>query len=250
MELFDADCFVGRWPTARHQCLDLPGLREEMARLGISRALVRHTWSWWHDPKEGNEALLRQIYSEADLRPCLAATSLLGEEMGGLDSYLALLKQANAGAVCLFPRSHSYTLAPWSVGSLLDALQGIAMPLMLEMEETSWTEVQATLRDWPRLPVIVTRSGYRVLRNLLPLLRAHRNLYVDIAYLADNEALERIASSVGCERLLFGTGTPQVDGAGAVARLAYSGLSDNDKDMVASGNLDRLLSGIGFAQRA
>ena len=249
MELFDVNCFVGRWPTARYACPDLPGLQAEMARLGIARALVRHTWSWWHDPQAGNEALLREIAAAPNLRPCLAATSLLSEELHGLDSFLSLVEEANAGAVCLFPRSHSYTLAPWAIGGLLDALQRINMPLMLEMEETSWPEVQAILRDWPRLPIIVTRTGYRILRNLLPLLRAYRNLYVDIAYLADNEALECIAASVGVERLLFGTGTPRVDGGGAVARLTYSGLSDAQKEMVAFRNLDRLLAGISFFQR-
>ncbi len=110
------------------------------------------------------------------------------------------------------------------------------------MQETNWDEIAALLAGWPALPVVVTRTGYRVLRFLLPLLRRYPNLHVDTAYLGDNLALEHIVDAYGAGRILFGTGTPQVDGAGAVARVTMSALSDDHKQQIAAGNAQRLLA--------
>jgi len=246
MNLFDVNCFTGRWPTEHLGCTSVSDLQAEMARLGIHQALVRHTWGWWYDPMEGNRLLCSLLESTYDLRPCLAASPLIQEELGSVDSFLRRLQEANAGAVCLYPRSQNFSLTPQSSGTLLEALQAMSMPLLLEAEETSWTEVQSLTSNWPHLPVVVTRTGYRILRQVLPLLRSQENLLLDIAYLADNGAVEYIASSIGADRLLFGTGTPRTDGSGALARLTYCGLSDGEKEMIAAGNLERLLCAIRF----
>mgnify|MGYP005849745157 CR=1 FL=1 len=244
MDLHDVNCFVGRWPTESLGCSTIPDLQREMDRLGIGRALVRHTWGWWHDPAEANVVLRSQLADIEHLRPCLAATPLMEEEFGGIDAFLRGLQQAAAASVCLYPRSQSFSLSPASIGQLMEALQAVRMPLLLEMEEVSWADIDSLATNWPRLPIVLVRTGYRLMRQLLPLLRSHASLFVDTAYLADNQALECIAGSVGPERILFGTGTPRTDGSGSVARLAYSDLSDEQRELVASGNLDRLLAGI------
>lgn len=247
MDLFDANCFVGRWTTEAFGCADTSALECEMQRLGISRGLVRHSWGWVHDPFEGNEALATVLAGHANLTPCLAAGPLVEEEFGGVEALLRQAQQVGAGAVALYPKSHSYSLEPWCSGYLLEALQSAALPVLLELEETSWSDVAATLANWPRLPLVVTRPGYRVLRNLLPLMRRYESLYVDTSYLGDNEALEVIVGQVGAGRVLFGTGTPRTDGGGALARLTYSALGDADKELVAGGNLDRLIAGVRLA---
>lgn len=247
MDLFDANCFVGRWTTDASGCADTSALEREMQRLGITRALVRHSWGWVHDPAEGNDELARVLAGRHGLTPCLAAGPLVEEEFGGVEALLRRAHDLGAGALCLYPKSHSYSLQPWCSGFLLEAVQGANMPVLIELEETSWPEVAAALSSWPRLPLVVTRPSYRILRSLLPLMRAHDNLYVDTSYLGDNEALEVIAAQVGAEHILFGTGTPRTDGSGSLARLTYSSLSDADKELVAGGNLERLIAGVRLA---
>jgi hypothetical protein len=247
MDLYDADCFVGRWPTAQRYTDDVPALGSHMERLGIGRALVRHTWGWHYDATAGNERLLAELAGHSELRPCLAVSPLLQEEMGGLQALLDRLGTAQAGAICLYPRSQSFSLAPWSCGALLEAMQAIAMPVILECEEVGWDSLGELLANWPRLPVILANTGYRVLRYLLPLLRRHANLHVSIAYLGDNQAIEAIGRECGFSQLLFGTGTPRIDGGGTIARLAYSQVSEENRAAIASGNLERLLAGIHYA---
>lgn len=247
MDLFDVNCFLGRWPTEASLTPDVAALRHELDRIGVHGALVRHTWGWWYDPAEGNRALLQALEGHPELRPCLAATPL-PEDLSGLDCFLAKLRDSRAGAVCLYPQAQRFSLSSPFAGDLLDALAGISVPVVLELQETSWDAIQEVLAGWPGLPLVIVRAGYRILRYVLPLLRAHPNLYLDIAYLADNLAIEHIAVTVGPERLLFGTGTPKLDGAGALARLMYSTIPDHQKELIASGNARRLLEGIRFPQ--
>ncbi|NPV08826.1 MAG: amidohydrolase family protein [Anaerolineae bacterium] len=249
MDLFDVNCFLGRWPTEASLTPDVETLRQELDRIGVRGALVRHTWGWWYDPIEGNQALLRALEGHPELRPCLAAAPL-PEDVGGLDRFLAHLGDSRAGAVCLYPQAQRFSLSRPFAGDLLDALAGASVPVLLQLQETSWEAIQEVLVGWPGLPLVVARGGYRILRYLMPLLQTYPNLYVDIAYLADNLAIEHITTTVGPERLLFGTGTPLVDGAGSLARLMYSTISDSDKELIASGNARRLLAGVRLPQAA
>jgi len=229
------------WTSQGYATVDADSLAEEMRRLGVGRALVRHTWGWLYDPREGNRKLLEDIRGREGWFPCFAA-SPLPEDIGALDDFLALMRHRGGAAVSLYPHSQHFSLSRWGAGELLDALSGARIPLLLELQETTWEEVADVLAGWPALPVVVTRTGYRVLRYLLPLLRRYPNLHVDTAYLGDNLALEYLVGSFGAERILFGTGTPQVDGAGAVARISMSSLSDQDKQQIAAGNAERLLA--------
>ncbi len=244
MDLFDVNCFIGRWTTESHACPDIAGLRREMDRLGIGRTLVRHTWGWWYDPKVGNDALCAALAGREDMIPCLAATPLLDQDLGGLGAFMDQVEQSGAGAVCLYPRSQNFSLSPWSAVPLMEALATRSLPVLLEADQITWEGLHPVLCNFPRVNFIVTRTGYRILRYVLPLLRACPNLHLDIAYFADNQAVEAVASAVGPERLLFGTGTPRVDGAGAVSRLAYSTIAEADRKLIASGNLERLIGGI------
>ncbi|NLT43857.1 MAG: amidohydrolase family protein [Anaerolineae bacterium] len=241
MRLFDINCFVGGWTTESYPIADAGTLADEMARLGIEGALVRHSWGWLHDPAEGNAALLGEIAGHHQWRPCLAATPL-PEDMGALDHFLASVRRSAAGAVTLYPASQHFSLTRWGAGELLDALAAWRLPVLLEYQEITWPSLAEVLAGWPALPVVVTRTGYRILRNLLPMLRTYPNLYVDMAYLGDNLALEHISQHYGAERVLFGTGTPRVDGAGSVARLAMSTLPDEQKQQIGAGNAERLLA--------
>jgi hypothetical protein len=243
MFLFDANCHVGPWPQHPYQPRTVPELLEEMQRLGIAKALVRHTWGWWYDPRAGNTALEEELRGRPQLLPCLAVSPLLAHEMGGEDSFLEAMRRSGARAVCLYPGAQHFVLARWCAGRLLDLLQERRIPVLLEKEEVSWAELYALASDWPLLRIVVLRTGYRILRQCLPLLQSTEHVYLDISYLADNEALEVICAAVGSGRLVFGTGTPRVDGAGAVARLAYAGLGEREKELIAAGNLEALLAG-------
>src|SRR5262249_17503591 len=96
---------------------------------------------------------------------------------------------------------------------------------------------------YPDLPVVLTRCGYRADRYLFPLWEAHRNLYVETSGYVVHAALARVAGRFGPERLLFGTGLPDVAPGAAVLFLVRSGLSPAGGRRGGGGTLGALREG-------
>ena len=87
--------------------------------------------------------------------------------------------------------------------------------------------------------------GYRSQRMLVPLMKVFPNVYLAVGSpYSVHLGLESMAGRVAAERLLFGTGFPDSEPMASITMLAYSELSDADKQRVGAGNLDRLMGGI------
>src|SRR5437870_13716523 len=65
MELWDANCMLGRWPSALLLFHDVAGLLARMDELGIARAAVSHTECLHFDPAAGNAELMRLLAQAA-----------------------------------------------------------------------------------------------------------------------------------------------------------------------------------------
>jgi predicted TIM-barrel fold metal-dependent hydrolase len=68
------------------------------------------------------------------------------------------------------------------------------------------------------------------------------NIYFDISFFGVFRQLEDIVSRFGSSRLLFGTNMPFFEPGRSIALLNYSGISQSDREAVAYGNAERLVS--------
>ncbi len=226
-----------------------------MDRLGIGRALVCHTLTWQDSPANGNRRLMQEIVGLPRLEPCWVV--LPGEaenEPGGISGLCDAMAAEGVRAVRLCPRDHVYPLADWMAGSLLAALnerqylllidqdQVILATGLFDVDPAGWRSVAWLCQSFPALSVVLTRVGYRGLRVLLPLMAECPNLHLDLSYFATHQGVEEIASKFGPERLLSATGPPLADAGGALARLYYAGVTEEQRALIAHGNLERLLA--------
>jgi hypothetical protein len=239
---FDVHCTLGRWAEGGPTLADVPALLADLDRLGLQRALVRHTLGGHYDAAYGNALLLEELAGATErLVPCWTALPFVTGELGPREAWLAALRAADVRAVCVYPASHGYPLTPPFADSLLGPLAERCALLLVEVAETTWEHLQTVLAAYPRLRVVVLATGYRVLRPLYALLECHENLYVDTSTLSNFRALEDIAARFGAGRLLFGSGEPRNEGAGTVTALHYAAFSEEERGAVAGGNLARLL---------
>ena len=143
------------------------------------------------------------------------------------------------------PRQDYWSLAPWCCDRLFTALQTRRLPVLCQTSELSYEDVAALAERYPTLPLIIIGADYRSQRILLPLLEACSNVYLSIGsnYIVQR-GIEQCVETVGARRLLFGTGYPDVDMAGHISQLMYADISDDEKRLIGSGNLDRLIQGV------
>lgn len=248
MVLYDANCAVGTWPTDRPVYETVDELLAEMARLGIDRALVSHTLGRHYAPPQANHLLMQELEGHDRLSPCWTLLPASCGEMGTLAELLEELAVAGVRAVRLYPRDHSYTLDDWQCGDLLAALSQRRYVVLLDLDQTNWSEVERVCRTYPGLSLVLTQTGYRQLRPLCAALACCPNLYVDLSNLTTFLGVEEVLARYGSSRLLFGTGLPVGDPGGPIARVLYTDAPQVDLEAMAHGNLEHLLSRVKFTQ--
>ncbi len=244
MRFFDCNCSIGR--IGYPHLLDIPdvsGLRREMKTAGIEEALVYHVLARDGHPPLGNTLLLEEIKGQAGLYPVWVLLPHHTGEMPPPERLLEEMKSKGVRAARVYPGRlhHSFTLAEWSSGELLTALETARLPLILDIEIVTWEEVHSLLQKYPQLPIVLANFTYRHNRFLYPLWERFDSLYIEISRFMGGGAIEDAVRRFGSRRILFGTNMPHYTGTAAVARLTYADISWDDKKAIAADNLDRIL---------
>jgi len=246
MSYWDVNCLVGRWPSADLAYHDLAGLLTRMDQLGIARALVGHTHSLTFDPTAGNATLVAQLAAaspevRARLWPVWSVVPPVTGEQGTLSELGAQLAQHSVRAVRLYPRDHNYSLGTLEAAELLAGLAALPVIALIDLEQTTWEELDRVAGAHPTLPIVACHVGYRGLRRLVGVLARRPNLHLDLSFFSTHQGLEWLVERIGANQILFGTHAPVADGGGAVTRLKLSHLSAAQQAAIGAGNLQRLL---------
>lgn len=237
----DCNARIGRWSNPQpEQFTDTGGLLAAWDRVGIEGGLAHHAWAWEWSPARGNDVLLEVIEPHGAIRPCFVALPHATREIEPVLRFARTVSSAG-GAVRIFPGRHGWSPRDWCAGALFDGLAAAAVPTLIDLPEADWDAIAGILASHPRLPLVVLESFYRIDRVLYPLMERHENLYLEANTYGAFMGIESIVERFGADRLIFGTGLPNLEAGGPMALVAYAQISDEDKAMIAGGNLLRLL---------
>lgn len=244
LKFFDCNCSVGRVVHPQlNDSFEAADLRHEMDIAGVEEALVFHTMARDAGPSLGNGLLGEALRGVKGLH---SAWVVLPHHTGEMPPPKKLLKEmAKNGvkAVRMYPTKdyHSFSLAEWSCGKLLSALEEARVPLMLDIEIVWWEAVQSILERHPKLPLIVTNVGYRHNRFSYPLFDRYDNLYVETSRYYGAGNFEDVVERFGNHKIVFGTNMPLLTGTAAVSMLTYADIPAKAKEAIAGGTLRKLL---------
>jgi predicted TIM-barrel fold metal-dependent hydrolase len=243
LEFFDCNCIVGPLGAIHPEAnVSIEELRSRMRELGIRRLLVTHSYSIEYDPTAGNQAVSEVCQGTGDLVPCyVLVPPATHEQPPPGDGLLTYLRQGGARAVRLDPKTHSFGLGELWCGEIFACLSEAGVPVFVDFDQTNWIEVDSVLRDHPGLELVILRAGYRIDRWVYPLLERHPGLHLEVSWYHAFGGIEALTNRFGADRLLFGTGAPFWEPAGAIGLITYADLPEEDKALIASGNLERLL---------
>jgi predicted TIM-barrel fold metal-dependent hydrolase len=74
-----------------------------------------------------------------------------------------------------------------------------------------------------------------------PLIESYPNVHFEISEYTLDGGIESFVQKYTAERMLFGTGFPAFEHGGPMLALRHSEISDEDKELIAHGNLENLL---------
>ena len=241
---FDSNCSVGR-RDAPPQCSlrTTEEMKKSMDICNITRALAYDVAGLEFHPTVGNQEICALNRREQRIYPMwLAMPNYTGEFMDP-EELLREMEKNGVHAVKLFPKYNvnTFSLSDWNSGELLNALESAGYPIFIDLNQTDWDTIHSVCKRYPHLNVVVTDVYYRHARYFYPLLKTFDNLYIETSRLKFYLSIEDICRKISAEKLIFGTGMGIFDPGPAVAMILYADISDTEKELIASKNLERLL---------
>ena len=244
--LFDCQCGFGGAGKGSTAIVSAQELADEMRRVGISRSLARIIPEDYEtDVATSNAKLYAACEGVSCLVPCPVVFPGVGPDRALEEGRVDECIRGGAGAVWLRPQLDYWLLAEWASGKLFGVLEERRLPTMCLERMIGFELVAGVAKRYPKLPIILVEASYRSQRTLIALMEAFSNIYFSIgAAYTVHKGIEQLVETVGPERLLFGTGFPAAEPAAAIAQLMYADISEEEKQLVGSLNLERLTGGI------
>lgn len=246
IDLFDVQAGFGGAAPGAAGAFSPEALAAELARHRIGRALVRITPEGLDtDVERSNARLADACRAHPELVPCPVVVPATGYDLAPEAEQADTAVRAGAAAVVIRPGPDSWMIADWLSDRLFRALADRHLPVVCLLRLVPIDQVAALARRFPALPVILAEVHYRQQQVLLPLLEAFPNVYLSTGnnYIVSG-GIEQAVATVGAERLLFGTGLPDSEAAGAISYLAYAKVSGEERQLIGAGNMRRLAGAI------
>jgi predicted TIM-barrel fold metal-dependent hydrolase len=240
--LFDVNAQFG---CGARQTPDFPRAADLVAHLdylGIDRALAYHATARDLDGYFGNRELLQEIQSTPGaaqrLVPAFVVEASDYYKEGAMDFYAEQLRSGRVKALRVF----AYLT---HVERLIAPLAQYRPVVLFSFQDSGAGQAEADAivklaREFKEVSVICTNVMWVHYSLLLDTMQKSPNILADTSWLHVRDSIPLLVRQFGAERVVFGTGSRAHYGA-AVAALAHVAISAIDRELIAHGNLERLL---------
>ncbi len=241
-QLFAVNPFIGRSLTNEGDFPAPEDLLEHLDYLGIDRCLVSSMTARDYAPAYGNRELLEAIAPYRDrLYPCLLLTPAACYE----DGEIAFFRQQLAGGnralrLCMKEMRFQMRDVERAISLLADLHPVLFFDTPFNSDFLDMHDVADIATRYPDVTFVCTQQMWGRFQTTLDLMWRCPNVMLDISWLHMCDTIEMVTRDFGENRLVFGIGTKSQYGA-AIAALAHSRITDEQREKVAHGNLERVL---------
>lgn len=246
LNFYDCNCSIGmRGILNPGSFYKVEELERKMKHYGIGKALVYHSMAKEYSPSVGNRLLLEEIKNHPALSPVWVVMHHHTQEFLKPDELIRAMTEYGIKAVRMFPGQYeqNFSIAKWNCDELFTILQEYHIPVMIGLDSIEWNDLYNLLSNYPKLNLIIIEADYRIDRNLYSMLKKFDNLHIEIMGYKVHSGIEEICKNFGANRLIFGSGMPVFSGS-AVCMVNYARISEEEKRLISSGNLEKLLGGV------
>jgi len=245
IKLFNVNGCIGHSAYETPEFTRLSDFIRHLDYLEIDRSLVWHVEARDVNPARGNRRLLKEIdeggYGDR-LMPAFVITPACYYEYGTLAFLKESMSSGRVRALRIIPDVSRFQIR--EIERILAELAAFE-PLVLWDCPTFTSEFY--VRDFeylagkfPAISFAITQKMWPGFGSVLDLMWRRPNIYVDTSWLHMRATIELLKDNFGAGRVLFGIGYKSHYGA-AVAALAHAQIKPEAKELIAHGNIERLL---------
>ena len=139
------------------------------------------------------------------------------------------------------PVQDASPFTPWMFGWMFDVLVETKTPLLVSLQELDLRDAAAVKEAYPDLRLVITNTTQWMNRQYIRFAQHFSEVYFDTSNIIEYYGIENIANLLGAERILFGTYMPEKEPYDKVFQLLYCELSEEQKQLIAHGNFERLV---------
>ncbi|MFA6292431.1 MAG: amidohydrolase family protein [Victivallales bacterium] len=249
MKIFDINTSVGHWPFRKLENNSIGELRGKLESHEISGAAVANVNGLFYmNCHDANIELHEWLKGYADyftgiatVNPCYAKW-----DKDLRDS----VQKFKFRGVRLVPLYHDYTLGSASADEAAVLAASLDIPVfipyrIIDIRQRHWMDTEKTVgfeqiydfcMKHPETKIVYTESSASADdfkgRGKCP------NLFIEISRMRSSfgQQISKLASAIGNDHLLFGSGSPFKEISPALLKLAHADLNRNEKKAIASGN--------------
>lgn len=255
--IFDVNMYLGSYPFRKISNTTAPELVALMDKFGVDKGCVATlNGIFYHDVMDGNYEVLEQIRGYEDrLVPFAVINPVYAEAKNDL---IKCVEELGFKGIRLHPKHHFYKLTDPECVDLLKYCgeKKIPVHIPLQIEDlrqahkldvntmVSVAEIHEAAKLVPEATIILSNA---YLHAYAPAMKDVSNVYYDIGRI-DNlyqTTFNMVLNAAGIDHIVFGTGAPTnyigVDLIKLMTLKETNGMSEEDVEKIASGNLCRIL---------
>lgn len=245
MDFFDVNLQIGR-PSIRQfgAVSTVSELFNELDGTGITRGVVWHIAQRECGPDTGNAMISNAIAGDDRACGCWTILPPISDANIMTADFIDRMQKENIVALRAFPDANRFQLSRIAFGAFLDDISERGIPLLMSfLFGMEWPAIYQLLQEYPKLTVVLCDLGlWGQDRQSWPLVDKYPNVYLESSLVSlQAGGLEAAVKSLGAEKLLFGSGFPGHSSHAAVLDILHADISDDDRQKIASGNLNRLI---------
>ncbi len=246
-ELFFFDCHV--WvgpcgPKDARQRYRVDELLAEMRHCRIHAALVTENLAREYDPMFGNRRLMQELADSDRLFPCWVVIPHWSGEAPPPDDLVEQMRLNGVRAACIRPFGNDMLPEVEFWAGLLATLRDAEIPILVDLAGApaeKFPFLNTICSDFRGLAIVARGLTWSETRRTEYLLGKTDNLHVELSSYQVNRVLERYCARFGAHRLLFGSNALRQSPGAARSLIDYSQIDDDQRRLIAGGNLTRLL---------
>lgn len=214
---------------------------EVMDRCHIAQAIA-YTATDGTDPHQDNRELLRLTEGNPRfLRQWQAMPSVLGD-FPQPEALIAEMKANGVTSLRLSPKTCGFSLAPFCIGKLMDAVAECRIPIFLDMETDVDPKTMYTLcQTYPNVNFVFCKPAYGWNRVIAGVAETCPNFHVGAGNYLVHGGIKLFCQDYSAEKLIFDTGLPESCATSAVPLICFADISQEEKELIAHGNIEHLL---------